>query len=205
VFYKAGLSLSFFLQHYELLSANSYIRTEVGHAFNDLLVLVREVSLFYRSRISTLSSTEASFDFNSVFGKSISAFYRRKDHIIDGMWECRLGDDCANVRVIRQWLGIRDNIIRNIIHDRVTAASCRDEHTCEWMQTPLLDFSRGKEDVFAITGPSGCGKTILAGWIVERLQTRLGKKMHMTLSVTIGMSMPKQAILPNCSVATIHH
>jgi ABC-type multidrug transport system fused ATPase/permease subunit len=187
MFYKAGLSLSFFLQHLELLSANSHIRTEVGQVLNELLILVRDVGLYYRTRISTLSSAEVSIDFSSVFSKNIFAFYRRKDHIIDALWECRLGDDCANVRVIRQWLDTHDNIARTVIREQLAANSRRHEHTCEWMGRPLLDFSRGTEDVLAITGPSGSGKSILAGWIVERLQKPLDKKMYETLSVTIGM------------------
>jgi ABC-type multidrug transport system fused ATPase/permease subunit len=186
VFYELGLSLSFFLQHHELLSVNSQIRTEVGQTFNELLILVRDVSLYYRTRISALSSTEVSVDFHSVFGKNISTFYRRKDHIIDAMWECRLGDECSNVRVIRQWLDIRDTIIRAVIRERAATSSRRDEYTCEWIERPLLEFSRGGEKILAITGPSGCGKSILAGWIVERLQRPLGKKTHETLSITIG-------------------
>jgi ABC-type multidrug transport system fused ATPase/permease subunit len=186
MFYKAGLSLSFFLQHPELLSANSHIRTEVGQVLNELLILVRDVGLYYRTRISALSSAEISIDFSSVFSKNIFAFYRRKDHIIDALWECRLGDDCANVRVIRQWLDTHDNIARTVIREQLAANSRRHEHTSEWMGRPLLDFSRSTEDVLAITGPSGSGKSILAGWIVERLQKPLDKKMYETLSVTIG-------------------
>lgn len=178
--------MSFFLQHHELLSVNSHIRTEVGQVFNELLVLVRDVSLYYRTRITALSFTEVSFDFSSVFGKNITAFSKRKDHIIDAMWECRVGDDCSNVRIIRQWLVVRDNISRIVIRERVAASSRRDEYTCEWMGRPLLDFSRGNDDVLAITGPSGAGKSLLAGWIVERLQRPLDKERYETLSIAIG-------------------
>ena len=187
MFYKAGLSLSFFLQHHELLSANSHIRTEVGQVLNELLVLVRDVSLYYRTRISALSSADVSIDFSSVFSKNILAFYKRKDHIIDALWEGKLGDDCANVRIIRQWLDAHDTIARIVIREQLAANSRHHEHTCEWMGRHLLDFSRGTDDVLAITGPSGSGKTVLAGWVVERLQKPLNKKMYETLSVTIGM------------------
>ena len=186
MFYKAGLSLSFFLQHPELLSANSHIRTEVGQVLNELLVLVRDVSLYYHTRISALSLVEISIDFSSVFFKNIFAFYQRKDHIIDALWECRLGDDCASIRATRQWLDTHDTIARTIICEQLAANTCRHDHTCEWIGRPLLDFSRGTEDVLAITGPSGSGKSILAGWIVERLQKPLDKKIYETLSVTIG-------------------
>lgn len=191
MFYKAGLSLSFFLQHHELLSVNSHIRTEVGKVLNELLILVRDVSLYYGTRINALSSTEVSIDFSSVFAKNIFAFYKRKDQIIDALWECRLGDDCANVRVIRQWLDIRDNSTRTAIRERVAANSRRHEHTCEWIGRPLLDFSRSTDDVFAITGSSGSGKSILAGWILERLQKPLDKKIYATLSITMGKFLRK--------------
>ena len=150
-------------------------------------MLVRDVSLYYRTRISALSSADVSIDFSSVFSKNILAFYKRKDHIIDALWECKLGDDCVNVRIIRQWLDAHDTIARIVIREQLAANSRRHEHTCEWMGRHLLDFSRGTDDVLAITGPSGSGKTVLAGWVVERLQKPLNKKMYETLSVTIGM------------------
>jgi len=201
MFYKAGLSLSFFLQHPELLSANSHIRTEVGQVLNELLVLVRDVSLYYHTRISTLSSAQVSIDFSSVFSKHILSFYKRKDHIIDALWECRLGDDCANLRIIRKWLDTHDNITRSVIREQSAANGHRHEHTCEWMGRPLLDFSRSTEDVLAITGPSGSGKSILAGWIVERLQKPLDKKMYETLSSTIGTL---EAFKPLASIASVY-
>jgi ABC-type lipoprotein export system ATPase subunit len=69
------------------------------------------------------------------------------------------------------------------------------------MGRPLLDFSRSTEDVLAITGPSGSGKSILAGWIVERLQKPLDKKMYETLSSTIGML---EELKPLASFARVH-
>jgi ABC-type dipeptide/oligopeptide/nickel transport system ATPase component len=54
-----------------------------------------------------------------------------------------------------------------------------------WLQKTLLDFSRGTDEVLAITGDSGSGKSFPWGWTVEQLQRRLGKKIHETLSITI--------------------
>ena len=166
---------------------NSHIRAEVGQAFNDLLKLVRDVTLHYRVQISTLSSMEVVLDFNIVFGRNIEAFYGRKDHIIDAMWACKIEDDSLNIHAIRKWLSTRDSTTRKVISDRTAAKGRRDEYTCEWFQRHLLDFSRSDDDVLGITGPSGCGKSILWGWIVERLQRPLGKKSHETLSLIIGM------------------
>lgn len=132
-------------------------------------------------------SSEVVLDFNGVFGGKIEAFYRRKDHIVESMWECRLGDESVNIAVIRKWLGVKDKVVRTVLGNRKSANSRRDEYTCEWFQRPLLDFSRSSDHVLNITGPSGSGKSVLSGWIVERLQRPLGKKTHETLYLTIGM------------------
>jgi hypothetical protein len=75
MFWKLGLSLQFFLRHKDILSANSRIRREVGHAFNALLTLVREVSIYYHARIAAITSNEISIDFNNVFGTYVDDFY----------------------------------------------------------------------------------------------------------------------------------
>lgn len=54
-FYKLGLSLSFFLRHNDLLSSDAHIRSEIGEAFNDMLVLVSRVSIHYKKIIRGLA------------------------------------------------------------------------------------------------------------------------------------------------------
>ena len=187
VFYKLGLSLSFFLRHESLLHIDSHIRMEMGHACNALLILVREVSIYYYSRISSISSSEVTIDFNSVFGRYMEAFYRSKNHITDSMWENTLGDDFSvDIREIRKSLGPRDRVLQAILDDRLAAKGHRDEYTCEWFHRYLVDLSRGKDDVLAVTGPAGSGKSVIADWVVERLQRPLGRKTYQTLSYTIG-------------------
>lgn len=162
---------------------------EVGQAFNDMLLLVNDVALHYRGAANG-SFLEVHFDFNIKFGRHMEAFYRRKNHITDAMWESQLGDDIPiDIRTIRKWLGTRDTTVQSILNDRLSARGQRDEYTCDWFQRQLLDFSRGNDDVFTITGASGCGKSVLAGWIIERLQRPLGRKTHATLSYIIGMHL----------------
>jgi hypothetical protein len=103
------------------------------------------------------------------------------------MWKLRLGEDSADVGIIRKWLGIHDRVVRAVIADRKEAATRRDEYTCEWFQRSLFDFSRGSGDTLVVTAPFGSGKTVLASWIVERLQRPIGKKNYQTLSISIGM------------------
>lgn len=159
---------------------------EVGQAFNDLLVLVRDVALHYHIQISTITSSQVNLDFNSLFGKSIDSFYARKDHIIEAMWACTQESESHDVHAIRKWLSVRDPVVRDLLRDRAATRARHDEYTCEWIQRTLLDFSRGNSPILALTGPSGSGKSILASWIVERLQRPLGKKTHDTLFLTVG-------------------
>lgn len=174
------------LQDGVLLSANSHVRTEVGQAFKSLLVLVREVSLYYKAK-SRNSMGQTSFDFNGVFGGHISTFHQRKNHILDAMWEYSLGDEATmDVKVLRKWLGPHDSGLQKLLKADHTAPGDRDEYTCEWFQSHLLAFSRSQDDILAIHGPAGCGKSVLWNWIVERLQRSLGKKAYVTLSCTIG-------------------
>ena len=132
---------------------------------------------------------ETKFDFNSVFGAQITAFYQRKNHVVDAMWQYALGDEAAmEVGVLRKWLGPHDAGLQKLLKDDESAPSRREEFTCEWFQSHLLSFSRSKYDTLAIHGPSGCGKSVLSGWIVERLQRPMGKKAYVTISGALGMS-----------------
>ncbi|KAI4179544.1 MAG: hypothetical protein L6R41_007781 [Letrouitia leprolyta] len=186
VFYKLGLSISLLLRRNTLLTATEYLRREVGYALNDLLLLVRDVSLYYRARLLG-SGQDTSFDFNTVFGHQVSAFDQRKAGIVNSMWEHALGHQAlAQMRTVRKWLQPSDRASRKLLGGNEIKAGSRAEFTCEWFQSHLLAFTRSRDDVLAIQGPAGCGKSVLAGWIVERLQRPLGKKTHDTLSCTIG-------------------
>lgn len=169
-----------------LLAADGQIRNEVGQAFNALLLLVGEVSLYYSSKLRT-AVEEISFNFNGMFGGQIAAFYQRKNHIVDAMWEHSLGDEAAiEVRTLRKWLGYQEAGLQKITKVDDTPPADREEYTCEWFQSHLLAFTRSKKDALAINGPMGCGKSVLAGWLVERLQRPLGRKSYMTLFCSIG-------------------
>lgn len=176
------------LRNSVLLAADGQIRNEVGQTFNALLLLVREVSLYYSSKLQT-GAEGASFDFNGMFGGQITAFYQRKNHIVDAMWEYSLGDEAAiEIRTLRIWLGPHDAGLQKLIQADDMPPADREEYTCEWFQSHILAFTRSKKDALAINGPIGCGKSVLAGWLVERLQRPLGRKSYMTLFCSIGKS-----------------
>lgn len=160
---------------------------EVGQAFNDLLMLVRDVSIYYYAQVNAISAGQVSLDFNSTFGGRIEALHKRRSCITDAMWQHELGDDASmDVETLRTWLRPRDRNLQTLVKNRVHAPGHRDEYTCEWFQRHLLDFSRSTEDGLAIVGPAGCGKSVLSRWIIERLQRPLGKKTYETLFFTVG-------------------
>ncbi|KAL9029307.1 MAG: hypothetical protein Q9196_002433 [Gyalolechia fulgens] len=193
VFYKLGLSISLLLRRNTLLTATEHLRREVGYAFNDLLLLVRDVSLYYRARLLG-SAPETSFDFNTAFGHQVSGFDQRKAGIVNAMWGHALGHQAlSQMQTLRKWLQPSDRASRKLLGGNETRAGGRAEFTCEWFQSHLLAFTRSQNDILAIHGPAGCGKSVLAGWIVERLQRPLGKKTHDTLSCTIEPDMTEEA------------
>ena len=92
-----------------------------------------------------------------------------------------------DIRTVRQWLAPQDRTLELLSSDRMGTRGVRDEYTCEWFQTHLLDFVRSKDHVLAIDGKPGSGKSVLAGWILERLQRPLGRKSYNTITYIISM------------------
>ncbi|KAL8902696.1 MAG: hypothetical protein Q9207_004463 [Kuettlingeria erythrocarpa] len=185
VFYKLGLSIAFLLRRSSLLTASEALRSELGQFFNDLLTLVRDVSLYYRVRLLG-GAHELSFDFNDVFGRQISGFNQRKVVIVSAMWEHVLGHQASTqIQTVRKWLQPGDRILQRLVADNEAAAGRRHEFTCEWFQSHLLAYTRSHDDVLSLQGPAGSGKSVLSAWIVERLQRPLGKKAYDTISCSV--------------------
>ncbi|KAG8528606.1 uncharacterized protein KY384_006293 [Bacidia gigantensis] len=213
VFHKLGLTLSITLRSQPLYHVNEHIRMELGSVFSGLLSLVAHVATYYRKQLSGMlpsymlcvmlktqksgmSTTMVQFDFNSLFGKSITNILRTKDHIADTMWsyslrKAKISTD-IEIKTIRKWLLATDTTLQTLLSDRSASKTVRTEFTCEWIQRPLLDFFRTDDQTFAITGDVGTGKSVLAGWVQERLQRPLSRKSHETLSFTFEADIPSQ-------------
>ena len=50
LFYNSGLTLAFFSRNHQLFGGSEEIREELAHAYADLLVLVTDVTVFFRKR-----------------------------------------------------------------------------------------------------------------------------------------------------------
>ena len=130
VFYELGLSLSLLLRHNKLLYANSHIRTEVGQAFNCLLILVREVGIYYHAMVNGMLSNETTLDFSSLFGRQIKSFLSHKKHIVNAMWGYQLGEqESHEVVTLRSWLEPRDRTLKKLHKNRVLIPDHREEYT----------------------------------------------------------------------------
>ncbi|KAI4127033.1 MAG: hypothetical protein LQ338_003402 [Usnochroma carphineum] len=165
-FYKLGLSIAFLLRRHALLTASEYLRYESGYSLNELLILVRDVSLYYRAKLFE-DAHESAFDFNTIFGPQMSGFSQRKTGIVNAMWEHVLGPEASTqIQDLRKWLQPGDRTLRKLLLENEAAAGRRDEFTCEWFQSHLLAFSRSRDDVLSLQGP-------------------LGKKVYDTISCTV--------------------
>ena len=150
VFYKLGLSIAFLLRRDKLLTASSFLRIEVSRSLNNLFVLVRDVSVFYRVKLFSRAH-ETAFDFNTVFGRQVSSFSQRRAAIVNAMWEQVLGyQSSTQILTVRNWLQPRDRSLRKLVTKPEAAAGRRDEFTCEWFQSHLLAFTRSQDDILSL-------------------------------------------------------
>ncbi|KAI9817884.1 MAG: hypothetical protein M1827_001003 [Pycnora praestabilis] len=198
IFYRYGLTISFFLRNRQLFTVSEEIRQELGHAYADLLTLVTDVTVYYRKRSKDKSTTIAGTDFDSHFGRTVDAFFGRRDHIANEMWthelqhSVDLGHAAIGINTIRQWLSPQDRTLQIISSNRMGTRGAREEFTCEWFQQHLLDFMRSKDNVLSINGRPGCGKSSLSSWIMERLQRPLGRKSYETVAHVFDADVPTQ-------------
>ncbi|KAH0165473.1 hypothetical protein KCU67_g4718, partial [Aureobasidium melanogenum] len=193
IFYKLGLSLSFLASHQAQLSLSTDVREDVSRAFRDIHLLVFDVASHYQGSVRGLSHGAVTLDFTSLFREHLNNFENRKNRIMNHIWSHALGGDAArDVHEVRKWLDQRAFLLRSIPAESFTYASQYDEYTCEWFQQTLYDFSRGHEQILAITGPPGCGKSVLSSWIQERLQRRLGQKTHSTVMFSFDSDVPSE-------------
>ncbi|KAK8192024.1 uncharacterized protein BKA78DRAFT_250650 [Phyllosticta capitalensis] len=199
IFHEYGLAFAFYLRNYSLLRSIPETRRELSLALSDMLGLSVEITVYYRKSARTMSTASVTVDFNITFGRLMESFIQHKDRVANLMWtyQLRNSSELTDIRVsietIRQWLLPQDRTLQAVVTGRRATRVVRAEYTCEWLDRPLVDFARSKENILTITGESGSGKSVLFGWILERLQRPIGRKTYQAVHATVDDQIPAQA------------
>jgi hypothetical protein len=91
VFSKIGRSLSPLLRNDKLFTENHHTHEELASIFANLLELISDVAIYYRKRVNDVTAGAVVIDFHHVFGRNISAIYKRKDRAVGKLWSYKLG------------------------------------------------------------------------------------------------------------------
>ena len=161
-FNTVAYSLSFFMKRKDLLPSSTEVYNEIRQAFSELLVMVRDISLQYRTQSTDLSLKEITSATNKVFQRQISVFNPQQDLIIQKIWDHRLGDDAATFSILRRWLNTHNDLSQAFVSDNVAGDRYNFRSTSQWFQCSLTKFTRSGNRILAITGPVGCGKSFVA-------------------------------------------
>jgi hypothetical protein len=128
----------------------------------------------------------------------VASFFHQRPPL--GLPSCHLSltkitttDIQVSIESIRQWLLPQDRQLQAQLAGRRSVRTPRAEFTCEWLDRPLVEFARSKDRVFTITAEAGAGKSFLFGWILERLQRRVGHHEYQAISASVDSQVPAQA------------
>ncbi|KAK7538080.1 uncharacterized protein J3D65DRAFT_602122 [Phyllosticta citribraziliensis] len=199
IFHEYGLAFAFYIRNYHILRSVPEARRELSLALSDMLALTIEITVYYRKSARTMSTSSVTVDFNITFGRLMESFIQHKDKMANLMWtyQLRNSSELTDIRVsietIRQWLLPQDRTLQAVVTGRRATRVLRAEYTCEWLDRPLVDFVRSKENILTITGESGSGKSVLFGWILERLQRPIGRKTYQAVHAEVDGQIPAQA------------
>lgn len=172
----------------ELFGATDPIRESLGDIHADLVHLVGRIAIVYRQRISGMTTSTVSIDFDGEFGPAIRRIWSAKDRLTRNVWKQQLHvKQChADLDFVQRRLSPVEPSIKSLIKGRLADKSERAEGTCVWVQSHLLDFLRSSDNVLTISGAAGTGKSMLASWMKERLQRPLGRVAYEALSYTFS-------------------
>lgn len=119
--------------------------------------------------------------FQTRFGQAIANIEAHKDYLMNEIWRIKLVQAHVStgfsysVDQIRHFLSPYDQTVA-LLTKSIGSRQPRAEFTCEWFDSHLMSFIRGKDRNLLISGKTGIGKTTLTDWIVERLQRLQGAK-----------------------------
>ncbi|CAI6090167.1 unnamed protein product [Clonostachys chloroleuca] len=174
------------------------IKEDAASLFCDLVGLTGSIAIHYREKITAYrSGAKVKINFDTTFGKQITAIWDGKEQLQDHIWTSKLGRKrfSFTVPALRAKLQSPTEVssVRGTLYDEVLESLERSEDTCYWIKHEIVQFFNSNEQVLSVTGPAGSGKSILAEWVQERLTRPLDQKHYIVLDYTFPFDSPVDA------------
>ncbi|XXH04135.1 hypothetical protein Hte_010548 [Hypoxylon texense] len=197
VLYELGQLLANTLELRSLFALSEGIAYALGEVIISLVHLLGDVAIFYHQRVSRLSKSAISIDFDREFGGQLEDICAKREQLIYAIWGYKIGSSHAATEVasLHQTLGTSETHLKSYLYGRIQDKKRRADGTCEWLEDHLVDFLERGEKVFAITGNAGCGKSMLAAWVREQLERPIGHltEKYRTVSYTFAIDYPQRS------------
>lgn len=168
--------------------SNLTVRSLLFSLFNRYMSLTAELTRHVRSRMSRLSPTSfEAIDVGALFSGVIDSIEAELAQLDRNVWRLSL-HSCKpalvpTANILAQLSRIAGSSLKSRLFASLERQATVQPETCEWFQSPLLNFLRSRDDVLQITGKQGSGKSTLAVWTQERLRRTLGRKSYDVLLV----------------------
>ncbi|SPO29106.1 uncharacterized protein UTRI_06055 [Ustilago trichophora] len=164
------------------------VRSLLLSLFNRYMSLSAELARHVRSRMSRLSPTSAeAIDIGSLFSGAIDSIDVEVAQLHRIVWRLSLQQHktplVSTATILAELAGPAGLTLKSRLFASLHRQTAVAPETCEWFQSPLLNFLRSHDDVLQITGKPGSGKSTLAVWTQERLRRTLGRKSYDVLLI----------------------
>lgn len=172
---------------------DSLVHAKLSTLFERVARLITTTTISVRQKINALTPAGSqTIDIGRSFGKLIDSVGVAHRDLSDRIWalaESTHKPFKRSIQDVRSALSSHhassDHVgsLRYHLFAHVQRHAALAPGSCEWFQSPLLDFLRAPEDVLQVVGKSGTGKSTLARWTEHRLQRQLGRRSYDTLYV----------------------
>ncbi|KAI1370309.1 hypothetical protein F4677DRAFT_451529 [Hypoxylon crocopeplum] len=194
--YELGQLLANTLELRSLFVLSEGIAHALGEVIICLVHLLGDIAVFYHQRISRLSKTSVTIDFDREFGGQLDEICAKREQLVYTIWSYKLGSTqgANDVASLHRELGSAQTHVKSYLYGRIQDKKRRTEGTCEWLEDDLVDFLEKGDKVLAITGNAGCGKSMLAAWVRDQLE-RIGHldQKQRTISYTFAVDYPEKS------------
>ncbi|KAI1466225.1 uncharacterized protein F4812DRAFT_100514 [Daldinia caldariorum] len=197
--YELGQLLANTLELRSLFTLSDGIANSLGEIVVCLVRLLGDITVFYHQRVSRLSQTSRTIQFDLEFGNQLEEICSKRVQLINTIWSYKLGSAHTgnDVALLHRDLGSTRAHIKSYLYGRIQEKKRRTEGTCEWLEDDLFDFLENGEKILAVTGIAGCGKSMLAGWVRDQLERPIGysKQKHRTISFQFAIDHKEKSTI----------